>query len=104
VLVVLGEVIRDTAHSRVHVSTAELLGRDDLAGCGLHERRPTEEDRSLLLDDDVFIAHRRHVCAARRARPHYRRDLRDAHRGHHGLVVERLSTVSLVGKDFGLQG
>jgi hypothetical protein len=47
VLLVLGEVVGDAGDARVHVGPAELLGGHDLAGGGLHERRPAEEDRAV---------------------------------------------------------
>ena len=57
---------------------AELLGGHLLAGRGLHERRPGEEDRARALHDDALVAHRRHVGAAGGARAHHGRELRDA--------------------------
>ena len=48
---------------------AELLGRDVLAGGGLHQRRTAEEDRAGAVDDDGLVAHRRDVRAAGRAQP-----------------------------------
>ena len=45
-VVVFGEVVGDAGEARVHVGAAELLGRDFLAGRGLHERRAAEEDRA----------------------------------------------------------
>ena len=47
-VIVLREVIGDARDARVHVGAAQLLGADDLAGRGLHQRRPAEEDRALL--------------------------------------------------------
>jgi hypothetical protein len=34
------------------VRAAEILGGDDLAGRGLHQRRAGEEDGALVADDD----------------------------------------------------
>ena len=48
VRVVVGEVVDDAGGAGVHVAAAELLGRDDLAGRGLHQRRAAEEDRALV--------------------------------------------------------
>src|SRR6266699_570433 len=72
----------------MHVGAAEILRRDDLAGGGFHQRGTAEEDRALLAHDDGLVRHRRHISAARRARAHHHRDLRDAERGERGLVVE----------------
>ena len=96
-------VIGDTRAARVHVGSAQLLGGDVLAGGGLHERRPADEDRPGALDDDRLVAHRGHVGAAGRARAHHRRDLRDPLRGHARLVVEDAAEVLAVGEDLGLQ-
>ena len=98
VFVVVGEVVGDTGHPRVQVAAAELLGRDDLAGGGLHQRRTAEKDRALLADDDGLVAHRRHVGAARRARAQYRRHLRNALGAHGRLVVEDPPEMLAVGK------
>ena len=38
-VVVVGEVVGDARQPRVDVGAAQLLGRDLLAGRGLHERR-----------------------------------------------------------------
>ena len=76
VRVVVGEVIGDAREPRVHVAAAQLLGADHFAGRGFDQRRPAEENRALVAHDDRFVAHRRHVRAARRARAHHDRDLR----------------------------
>ena len=82
----------------MHVGAAQLLGRHDLAGRRLHQRRAAEEDRSLVLDDDRLVGHRRHVGAAGRARAHDHGDLRNALRRHRRLVVEDAAEVIAVGK------
>ena len=97
--VVVGEVVGHAREPRVHVAATELLGADDLADRGLHQRRTAEKDRALVLDDDRLVAHRRHVGAARRARAHHDRDLGDALRAHVGLVEEDAAEVFAVGKD-----
>ena len=101
--VVLREVVGDARHARVDVGAAELLRRDDLAGRGLHERRPREEDRPVPLDDHRLVAHRGDVRAARGARPHHDRDLWNPRRREHGLVPEDPPEVVLVGEDVGLE-
>ena len=83
----------------VHVAAAQLLGRDHLAGRGLHQRRPAEEDRALLLDDDRLVRHRRHVGAAGRAGAHDHGDLRDALGRHGRLIVEDAAEIVPVGED-----
>ena len=96
-------VVGDARAARVHVGAAQLLGGHVLAGRGLHERRPADEDRPRALDDDRLVAHRRHVGAAGRARAHHRRDLRDPLGGHARLVVEDAAEVLAVGEDLGLE-
>ena len=96
--VVVGEVVDDARLARVHVTAAEVLRADDLAGGRLHQRRSAEEDRALLLDDDGLVGHRRHVGAAGRARAHHRGDLRDALRREVGLVEEDPAEVVAVGE------
>jgi hypothetical protein len=103
VVVVLGEVVHDARQAGVHVAAAELLGGDDLARGRLHERRAAEEDRALLADDDRLVAHRGDVGAARRARPHDARDLRDAELRHRRLVEEDPPEVLAVGEDLVLE-
>ncbi len=83
----------------MHVAATELLGRHDLAGRRLHQRRSTEEDRALLLDDDALVRHRRHVGATGRAGPHHGRELGDAFCGEVRLVEEDPAEVLLVGED-----
>ena len=99
VAIVVGQVIGNAREPRVDVAAAELLGRDDLADRGLHERRAAEEDGALVLDDHGLVAHRRHVGAARGARAHHDRDLGDALRAHVGLVEEDPAEVLAVGED-----
>ena len=101
--VVFGEVVGHTRESRVDVGAAEILGRHLLAGRGLHERRTAEEDGAGAVDDDRFVRHRRDVGAARGARAHDDRNLRDALRRHPRLVVEDAAEVLAVGEDLGLQ-
>ena len=102
-LVVGREVVDDTGGARVHVAAAELLRGDHLARRRLHQRRAGEEDRALLAHDHGLVAHRRHVGAAGRARPHHAGDLRDRQAGHRGLVVEDPAEVVAVGEDLVLQ-
>ena len=97
-MIVEREVVGDAGHAGVDVGAAQLLGRHDLAGRGLDERRTAEKDRPLLLDDDRLVRHRRHVRAARRAGAHHDGDLRNALRRHRRLVVEDPAEVIAIGK------
>ena len=87
----------------MHVGAAERFGVDDFAGRRLHQRRAAEEDRALLAHDDRFVAHRRHVRAARGARAHDDGDLRNVLRAQPRLVVEDAAEVFLVGEHLVLQ-
>jgi len=65
--VVVGEVVDHPGRAGMDVAAAEVLGRDDLAGRGLHQRRAAEEDGALVAHDDRLVRHRRDVRPARRA-------------------------------------
>ena len=82
----------------MHIGATQFLGRDDLAGRGLHQGGAAEKDRALALDDDRLVGHRRHIGAARRARAHDDRDLRHAKRREIGLVIEDAAEMLAVGK------
>jgi hypothetical protein len=82
----------------MHVRAAEFFGGHDLACRRFHQRRATEEDRALIAHDDALVRHRRHVGAASRARAHHNGDLRNALRGHVGLIVEDAAKVLFVRK------
>ena len=103
VLVVERLVVGDAGAAGVDFGTAEFLGRDVLAGRGLHERRAAEEDRPRAADDDRLVAHRRHVGAAGGTRTHDEGDLRDPRRRHPGLVVEDPAEVVAVREDVRLE-
>ncbi len=103
VVVVVGHVVGHAGEPGVDVGAAQFLGRDLLAGGGLHERRAAQEDRPRAADDDRFIRHGRHVGAAGRAGAHDDGDLRDPLGGHARLVVEDPAEVVAVGEDLGLQ-
>ena len=60
---------------------------------------PAEEDRALVADDHGLVAHGRHVRAAGRAGPQHGGELRDAVRGHGGLVEEDATEVLTVRED-----
>jgi hypothetical protein len=99
VLVVVGEVVGHAGGPRVQRPAAELLSGDDLAGRGLHQRRPAEEDGALVLDDDGLVRHRGDVRAAGRAAAEHGGDLSDALGAHGGLVEEDPAEVLAVGED-----
>ena len=56
VAIVEREVIGDARGARMQLGAAELLGRHDLAGRRLHQRRAAEEDRALPFYDDASSA------------------------------------------------
>ena len=58
----------------------EVVGFDDLAERGLHDRGAAEIDAADAFDHDHFVAEGRHVRAACRAAPEDDRELREAHR------------------------
>ncbi|MNQ61240.1 hypothetical protein D3C85_755520 [compost metagenome] len=98
--VVGGQVVHHAGQARVHVAAAQVFGADFFARGGLHQRRAAQEDGALVLHDDGFIAHGRHIRAARGARTHHHGDLRNALRGHLRLVVEDAAEVFAVGEHF----
>ena len=85
----------------MHVGAAEVFGGNHFAGRRLHQRRAAEEDRALIAHDDGLVRHRRHVGAARGARPHDHRDLRDARGRQCRLVVKDAAEMLAVGKHVG---
>jgi hypothetical protein len=62
--VVLRQMVGHAGEARVHIATAQVFGRHHLAGGGLHQRRATQKDGALVLDDDGLVAHGRHIGAA----------------------------------------
>ena len=103
VLIVVRKVVGDAGDARVHVGAAEFFGGHFLAGRRFDQRRSAEKDRAVAFDDDRFVAHRRNVRAAGRARSHHRGDLRNALARHARLIVEDAPEVFAVGKHLGLQ-
>jgi hypothetical protein len=87
----------------MHVGATQLLSSDLLAGRGLHQRRPGQEDCAVAAHDHGLVAHRRDVRAACRTGAHHRRNLRDALGRHLRLVVEDAPEVVAVGEDVGLE-
>ena len=104
VRIVLGQVVGHARKAGVYIAAAQFLGRHHLANGGLHQRRAAQENGALVLHDDGFVTHGRHVGAARRARTHDHRNLRNALRAHVGLVVEDAAKVVAVGEHLVLVG
>jgi len=103
-VVVECQVIGNARLAGVYVCPAQLLGADLLTRGGLDQRRPAQEDGSRAAHDDCLVAHGGDVRAARRARPHDRRDLGDALGAHARLVVEDAPEVVHVGENLVLHG
>ena len=95
-------MVGDAGAAGVNLGAAEVLRADDLAGRGLHQRRPAEKDGALVAHDDGLVGHRRHIGAARGARAHHHGDLGDARRREVRLVVEDAAEMVAVGKHLGL--
>ena len=102
-VVVIGQIVGDARELRVNIRAAEILRRHFLAGRRFHERRAAEKNGSRPFDDDRFVRHRGHVCAACGARAHHRGDLRDALRRQARLIEEDAAKMFAVGKHIGLQ-
>ena len=96
-------VVGGAGDARVHVGAAQLVGADVLAGGGLDQRRPAEEDAAGAAHHDRVVGQRRHVRAARRAMAEDDGDLLDAHRGEHALVAEHAPAGVLAGEHLRLQ-
>ena len=97
--VVLGQVLGDARHHRVHLGAAQLLVGGDLAGGGLQERRAGEEDLGAVLDHDDVVGEARVIGAARRRGAVHDGDMRDAHGRHARHVGEGAAAVD---EDLGL--
>ncbi|ENN86135.1 hypothetical protein RHSP_33009 [Rhizobium freirei PRF 81] len=98
--IVARQMIGDAGKARMDIAAAEILGRDHLPRRRLDERRTGEKDRPLLLDDDGFVGHSRHIGAACRAGAHDDGNLRNAGGRHIGLIVEDAAEMIAIRKDF----
>ena len=67
VFVVGGQQVCDAGDARVYVAPSEAFGVDLFARGRLDQGWTAEKDGSLVLHDDGYVAHRRHIGAARRA-------------------------------------
>ncbi len=86
----------------MHLRAAELLTRDLLANCGLHERGAREVEAASL-GHQQRVAEHGQVSAAGHAVAHDRRVLRDALGRDHRVVAEDAAKVVGVGEDILLQ-
>jgi hypothetical protein len=86
--IVLGDMVDDARFAPVRLCATQLLRGDHFARCGLHQRRPTQENRSLIANDYRLVGHRWHVSAAGGTGPHNAGDLRYALGRHLCLVVK----------------
>lgn len=86
----------------MQITAAKILSRYFLARGCFDQWWARQENRALLLDDDIFITHRRNIRPARRARTHHRRDLRNATARQIRRVVENSAEVVTVRKDIRL--
>ena len=101
-LVILREMVDDTALARMQVAAPQILRADLFARRRLHQRRSAEEDRALVADDHALVAHRRDVGATSGAAAHHAGDLRDALRAHLRLVEEDAAEMVAVREHIGL--
>jgi hypothetical protein len=99
--VILGNMIGDAAGAAVHGGAAEGFVVDLFPGGGEGQFRSAEVHVALAAHDHHFVAQRGDVGAARGARTHHHRDLRDAVGRHADLVVEDRTELAVVGKDVG---
>ena len=84
----------------MNVASSEVFCGNLFAGRGFDQGWPSEEDRSLFLNDDGLIAHRRHIGSSCGARSENDRDLRDAQSRHACLIVKDSSKVIAIRKNF----
>ena len=98
-LLVEGDVITNPRLLRMQRSAAKILGGDDLARCRLHQRRPTQEHRTLLMHHHDLVAHGWHVGTAGCATSEDDGDLGDALSTHSCLIVKYPAEIVFVGED-----
>jgi len=102
VLIIYCQMIRHSRYFAVHVSASQIFSRDLFTSGGLDKRRTSQKDRSLLLNNNTFVGHGRHICTTSCAGSQDNSHLRNAHRRHVGLVVEDTSKVLSIGEDIQL--
>jgi hypothetical protein len=104
VLIVNGQVISDSGDLTVHISASQILSRDNLSSGSLDQRGASQENGSLLLDNDTLVSHGGDIGTTGCAGSQDNSDLGNAHGRHVGLVVKDASKVLLVREDVQLAG
>ena len=102
VFVILGHMVDHARTTAMGLGPAQFLGRNDLAGGGLHQGRAGQEDGALVPHDDRLVRHGRHIGAAGGGQTHDTGDLGDALGAHPRLIEEDAAEVVAVGEDLGL--
>ena len=97
--VVLGQILGDARHRRMHLRAAQFLVGRDLAGRSLQQRRAGQEDLGTPLYDDHVVAEPGQISAARRRGAVNHGHVRDAH-GRHAREVGEVAPA--VDEDLGL--
>ena len=77
-VVVFGQVIGDPRDPGMNVGPAQVFGAHLFTGCGPHQWRPAEEDRTLVAHDNGLVGHSGNIGATGSARTHDYGDLWDA--------------------------
>ena len=97
--VVVGQMIDHAGQPGMDLAAAQILGGNLLAGRGFDERRPGEEDRTLVANDDRFVRHCWNIGPASGATSHDNCNLANALRAHVRLIEEDAAEMLAVGKD-----
>jgi hypothetical protein len=100
----VGEVVRHSRRPAMQRGAPEVLRRNHLPGCRLHQGRPPQENGPVALDNNCFVSHGGDICPPRGAAPEDERDLGDVAFGHLRLVVEDASEMVAVREDVRLAG
>ena len=103
VFVVLGQMIGHTRGARMDIAATQFFCRDDFACRCFHQRRASQKNRTLIFDDDRFVAHCGHIRATRSTRAHHTGDLRNAFRTQIRLVIKNATEMITIRKNFILQ-
>jgi hypothetical protein len=94
--------IHGAADLRVHLGAAQIFGGSFLADRRLHQRGASQKQSRAFGHQDV-IAHHRKVRAPSDTHSHDRRDLRNTHRGHDGVVAKDPPKIVSVGENIFLE-
>src|SRR5690349_16361741 len=97
-LVVAGEVVRNTADGGVHTRTPEGFLVSGLAGRSFNEVRPAQSHKAGLVDHDEDIAQSRQVRATSDAWTHHGGDLRHTELAPHKTIVEENSARAILAR------